>query len=146
MKKPNLQFDRTTTLVCFGIVCLSAAVLATCYSGLLNKRVSKIEEHGAAKLDITKLEFDMLEVGEVSTADFIEADDTSDSNIQLVQWQGQPPTRILNGVDQHAPHRGEPTWRDSKPIPWEAFAYGEYIGPARTPAGRRLQDSHWRYD
>ena len=28
---------------------------------------------------------------------------------------------------------GEPTWRDAQMIPWEAFAYGEYIGPHRPP-------------
>ncbi|MDG2012237.1 MAG: polysaccharide biosynthesis/export family protein, partial [Pirellulaceae bacterium] len=28
----------------------------------------------------------------------------------------------------------EPTWHsDTRTIPWEAFAYGEYIGPHRTP-------------
>lgn len=28
---------------------------------------------------------------------------------------------------------GEPSWRDAQMIPWEAFAYGEYIGPHRSP-------------
>jgi len=28
---------------------------------------------------------------------------------------------------------GEPAWRDAEMIPWEAFAYGEYIGPHRQP-------------
>ena len=28
---------------------------------------------------------------------------------------------------------GEPTWRSWQPIPWEAFAQGEYVGPARMP-------------
>ena len=28
---------------------------------------------------------------------------------------------------------GEPSWRDAQMIPWEAFAYGEYIGPHRQP-------------
>ena len=28
---------------------------------------------------------------------------------------------------------GEPGWRDAQMIPWEAFAYGEYIGPHRQP-------------
>ncbi len=27
----------------------------------------------------------------------------------------------------------EPRWRDEQLIPWEAFAYGEYVGPHRTP-------------
>jgi len=39
------------------------------------------------------------------------------------------------GVDGSAP--GTPgaksTWRDEAPIPWEAFAYGEYLGPYRSP-------------
>ena len=47
----------------------------------------------------------------------------------------QNPTRMLNGVDQNTPGRngGEPSWDQASPIPWEAFAYGEYIGPHRTP-------------
>ncbi len=39
------------------------------------------------------------------------------------------------GVNEHTrgPRGGEPSWRDAQMIPWEAFAYGEYIGPHRTP-------------
>lgn len=44
------------------------------------------------------------------------------------------PGKCVPGVNQFTPHRGlEPRWRDSQPVPWEAFAYGEYIGPHRTP-------------
>ncbi len=43
--------------------------------------------------------------------------------------------KSLQGINQFTEQRRgrEPTWRDSEPIPWEAFAYGEYIGPHRTP-------------
>ncbi len=39
------------------------------------------------------------------------------------------------GVNEYTrgPRGGEPSWRDAEMIPWEAFAYGEYIGPHRTP-------------
>ena len=39
------------------------------------------------------------------------------------------------GVNEHTHHTlgAEPSWRDAQMIPWEAFAYGEYIGPHRTP-------------
>ena len=39
------------------------------------------------------------------------------------------------GVNEYTrgPGGGEPTWRDAEMIPWEAFAYGEYIGPHRQP-------------
>ena len=45
------------------------------------------------------------------------------------------PYKCLNGVDEFTPRgaNGEPGWKDAGLIPWEAFAYGEYIGPHRTP-------------
>jgi len=44
-------------------------------------------------------------------------------------------TKLMCGVDEHAAvgHGIEPTWNDSRMIPWENYSYGEYIGPARTP-------------
>ena len=42
-------------------------------------------------------------------------------------------TKLFCGVDQYSNGRLEPTWRHSKPIPWENYAYGEYVGPPRTP-------------
>ncbi|MDP1563514.1 MAG: polysaccharide biosynthesis/export family protein [Pirellulaceae bacterium] len=44
------------------------------------------------------------------------------------------PDRWITGVDgcRVDPNR-EPRWRDARPIPWESMAYGEYIGPPRTP-------------
>ena len=41
---------------------------------------------------------------------------------------------VFQGVDSRA-HCGcgEPLWSHSQQIPWEMFAQGEYIGPARTP-------------
>lgn len=42
--------------------------------------------------------------------------------------------RHMAGVNEYTRSgRGEPKWRDAEMIPWEAFAYGEYIGPHRTP-------------
>ena len=44
------------------------------------------------------------------------------------------PTKKIRGVDQCTPTRGrEAHWRNSQPVPWEYLAYGEYIGPFRTP-------------
>jgi polysaccharide biosynthesis/export protein len=44
------------------------------------------------------------------------------------------PDRWIMGVDgcRIQPNR-EPRWRDARPIPWESMAYGEYLGPPRTP-------------
>lgn len=44
------------------------------------------------------------------------------------------PDRWITGVDGCRVDRNrEPRWRDARPIPWESMAYGEYIGPPRTP-------------
>jgi polysaccharide export outer membrane protein len=45
-------------------------------------------------------------------------------------------SRTLQGVDQFTTGRNgrEGKWRDSQDVPWESMAYGEYIGPHRTPA------------
>lgn len=41
---------------------------------------------------------------------------------------------ILVGVDSTDPTcEGEPHWNARRPIPWQVFAQGEYVGPARTP-------------
>ena len=44
-------------------------------------------------------------------------------------------TRSLLGVDQHSAGRfgAEARWRNEQFVPWESRAYGEYIGPYRTP-------------
>jgi len=42
-------------------------------------------------------------------------------------------TKFMCGVDQYSANGLEPKWRDAKLIPWENYAYGEYIGPPRTP-------------
>ncbi len=49
-----------------------------------------------------------------------------------VDCQGQPVKKLI-GVDGCDSNGREPRWRNQKPIPWESFAYGEYIGPHRTP-------------
>ncbi len=43
--------------------------------------------------------------------------------------------KYYKGVDQSTCRRSdcEPRWEDAQMIPWEAFAYGEYVGPHRTP-------------
>ena len=45
------------------------------------------------------------------------------------------PTKHIMGVDGNTSRRlgHEAKWRDSHLVPWEMFAYGEYIGPHRTP-------------
>ena len=49
--------------------------------------------------------------------------------------QDNLPTKYIDGVDGNTNRflGREAKWRDSHPIPWEMFAYGEYIGPHRTP-------------
>ena len=47
---------------------------------------------------------------------------------------GLPPHRTLQGVDQNITGRfGEARWRQRTEVPFEAFGYGEYLGPHRTP-------------
>lgn len=56
------------------------------------------------------------------------------SAFQLCQFT-MPCPRTLNGVDCQSwmtPFH-EPNWSSARPLPWEQFAHGEYIGPARTP-------------
>ena len=58
------------------------------------------------------------------------------SNVQCVECQGSPQLapRMMMGVDGNVCDTGrEPRWKDGKMIPWETYAYGEYIGPYRTP-------------
>ena len=45
------------------------------------------------------------------------------------------PAKHFCGIDQNSTGRNglEPRWKDTRLIPWETHAYGEYIGPARTP-------------
>jgi polysaccharide export outer membrane protein len=49
--------------------------------------------------------------------------------------QAAQPHRPLVGVDQFTNGNGgsEAKWRDRSEVPWEAFGYGGYIGPYRTP-------------
>lgn len=48
---------------------------------------------------------------------------------------GNMPAKHIMGVDGNTSRilGREAKWRDSHLIPWEMFAYGEYIGPHRTP-------------
>lgn len=44
------------------------------------------------------------------------------------------PPKMMMGINSNSGQgRREPTWKDQHPIPWESLAYGEYIGPHRTP-------------
>ena len=45
------------------------------------------------------------------------------------------PVKYFAGVDENTArdNTGEPRWKNADMIPWEAFAYGEYIGPHRHP-------------
>ncbi len=56
-----------------------------------------------------------------------------DGNCGCVAGQGHSGVKMLTGVDGCNCQGREPRWRNQKPIPWESFAYGEYIGPHRTP-------------
>ena len=49
--------------------------------------------------------------------------------------QAAKPYRTLRGVDPFSGSRkgGEAKWRDDSDVPWEAYSYGGYIGPHRTP-------------
>lgn len=44
------------------------------------------------------------------------------------------PGKAILAVDGQRRRRNrEPRWRDAEYLPWESLAYGEYIGPVRTP-------------
>ena len=45
------------------------------------------------------------------------------------------PSKFIYGVDSSSCSKfgHEPGWKNQKLVPWEQFAYGEYIGPHRTP-------------
>lgn len=44
------------------------------------------------------------------------------------------PSKFMRGIDQNTAHRlREPRWRNGAGVPWEQYAYGEYLGPFRTP-------------
>lgn len=48
---------------------------------------------------------------------------------------GGEDTKWMLGVDRTTRQRvhAEPQWSDQQLVPWESYAYGEYIGPFRTP-------------
>lgn len=48
--------------------------------------------------------------------------------------EGQGSTKFFMGVDEQCSPGRESTWKEQRLIPWESFAYGEYIGPYRAPA------------
>jgi polysaccharide export outer membrane protein len=50
------------------------------------------------------------------------------------QTQDELPSKLMRGVDDNTPHYlREPRWRNRGNVPWEQYAYGEYLGPYRTP-------------
>lgn len=57
-------------------------------------------------------------------------------SVQAAAAAGQPcfcPQPMVTGVDSRLHcDCGEARWGHTQPIPWEVFAHGEYIGPART--------------
>ncbi|MEQ8789916.1 MAG: polysaccharide biosynthesis/export family protein [Pirellulaceae bacterium] len=61
----------------------------------------------------------------------------ANGEIQLCQAvcgpECSPGCRLFTGVDcQTCNPCGEANWTDQRPIPWEMFAQGEYVGPHRT--------------
>jgi hypothetical protein len=65
---------------------------------------------------------------------WIVAGDKSSKAVALCQFT-VPQSRVLNGVDGQswqAPCR-EPNWASARPILWEEYGQGEYLGPARAP-------------
>lgn len=59
---------------------------------------------------------------------------TSSAWAQMMAPNCSPHDRqVLVGVDSTDPVcEGEPHWDARRPIPWQVFAQGEYVGPART--------------
>jgi polysaccharide export outer membrane protein len=59
-------------------------------------------------------------------------------------WCGNACQRPISGVDCLSGNGcGEPHWNTWGPIPWQAFAQGEYVGPARGP---HVPEYHVRVD
>lgn len=49
--------------------------------------------------------------------------------VELCQFR----ERTMLGVDAQDTAHGEPEWGAARPLPWQVFGQGEYIGPQRTP-------------
>lgn len=135
MKNFILQADRNRIKLAIGVV-LAVGLSATIICGFLPRK--QAESNPAPQLiSIAGCEQigtpDKTDYAAVATLQYDESRD--ESYVEFCQWMEEGPTRILNGVDRNKTHRhpGEPDWSDQKPIPWEAFAYGEYVGPYRSP-------------
>ncbi len=76
-------------------------------------------------------------IAETAPIDVAESDgpesDLSPATIVLCQHKGVFAPRIINGVDCPDGACNNVTWRAARPIPFEVFAQGEYIGPHRLP-------------
>ena len=73
-------------------------------------------------------------LGDLATQDLATSPSTSAAAVPGAEIQlCQAAIPIICGVDcQGCGECREPRWQASQPIPWEVFAQGEYIGPART--------------
>jgi polysaccharide export outer membrane protein len=73
-------------------------------------------------------------VAEPAVSPAVAADSTFPVPPCACDASGQAASGTILGVDgcSHCSGR-EALWRDERLIPWESFAYGEYVGPSRTP-------------
>ena len=136
MKNFILQADRNKVKLVAGAVLAVGFYVLIVWGALRSKQVDSPAD--APQLISTADQEEMAssspaESSGVATMQYDESRD--ESYIEFCQWMDECPTRVLSGVDSTKTHEhaGEPDWSDQKPIPWEAFAYGEYVGPYRTP-------------
>ena len=125
-------------LVIFGILCLAPQlVTAQAVSGFgypMDQQQAWAGGHhfGGAQIQDWQQPGIQYQIQPNTISDFGYADSgqpTSGRSDQL-------PAKLYCGIDENSGRSGcgcESRWRDSTLIPWETHAFGEYIGPARTP-------------
>ncbi|MCA9213912.1 MAG: polysaccharide biosynthesis/export family protein [Planctomycetales bacterium] len=107
-----------------------AAVSATAIAAL------PVASHSVAKADTTAPEYRSEPLRAGIEVEMLTLDEWNANTIELCQYATAcEPCRNcpITGVDCLDQQCGrELTWGDRRPLPWQVFAHGDYVGPART--------------
>ncbi len=132
---------RTSLLIC--VVSLIAAVAYTKFSNPQLEDQRDAERGSVAESDDTFVDSMVtpavwVDLGDADEIQLCQGCDGCDGGCpscsgNLVQ-NASGPVKYYWGVDKDSPQTGgEKSWNRQSLVPWEAFGYGEYIGPYRTP-------------